>query len=510
MHTDGTADECSSFSPDSKIRSSRFMLEKPLVSDQPITPLLKSSKEDRSVQAGSCDVQESPISSFPSDPRNIGTIDTSLPRDDSFLQDNTPKASIAADSPFTGSHAPCSSTPWLNSTPSIKIPTVSSMPRCDSLPGAEGRMQKFGCCVFFFPVPILSCLFPLVGHVAISNAEGTKLYTFESSYYVREECLIDVLDRVIEGISSAPEDFPHGRGVELVDLNVSPSSHSLPSRSAAMSVGGSSPVSSFRPIGGPRASASPGARWHNRSSRGVAAGHAHIACVRIWDLKPLLMERRHGHKSRIRAASLAGSRVAMVLFQRLQELLQTEGTNGKETSDFDVEPNSTLKDGHSSKDDSCYQLIDATTARFYNRNLQATISIFRDGPDGSNNSPDLLLKNRSSFSFVGFVLEVCGVGDPLMSSGENKSLSSSHGALSSTDVTPLVVECDSSISWGTVRLVTSISLFGKLYRNERRAWRMMQGGTLVGAVMIWVILIAVLYYFLFPLLPRFSNTIWPL
>ncbi|CCW60357.1 unnamed protein product [Phytomonas sp. EM1] len=269
-------------------------------------------------------------------------------------------------------------------------------------------------------------------------------------------------------------------------------------------------MSSSRPITGPRGSASPGARWHNRSSRGAAAGHAHTACVRIWDLKPLLMERRHGQKSRIRAASLAGSRVAMLLFQRLQELLQMEGTSDKETSDSGVEHISALKDGRSPKEDCRYQLIDAITARFYNRNLQATISIFRDGPDGSNNSPDLLLKNRSSFSFVGFVLEVCGVGDPLVSGGGNKSLPSSHGVLSFTDASPLVVECDSSISWGTVRLVANISLFGQWYRNERRTWRMMQGGTLTGAVIVWTILIAVLYYFVLPLLPRFMNTTWSL
>ncbi|KPI90123.1 hypothetical protein ABL78_0768 [Leptomonas seymouri] len=449
---------------------------------------------------------------------------------------------------------------------------------------AHAGLQQFGCCVFFFPAPLISWLFPLLGHVAISNAEGSRLFTFESSYYVREEKLAAVLDRVLREESSnnrcaltAPTELNRfGQRNDASDrVNTpSPIQSPLPHRGLAMSdasasasdAGLSSPSdirtgspllrSATTPQFPLRSTARPPRRTgRSRSAGGASAtGHMHTRCVRIWDLKPLLMESR-GRRARRAPCSITGEggkQAAVSLWERLQGLLQsTEGptrtgpradgttlsqrashTGGcakAELSD-DVEGtgSATSRSSSSTDEDDEYELLDAETAHFYNRNLNATIRLFRGSADGSNNSPDVVLQHHSSFSFVGFVLEACRVGSqvkrsastpvPLAAAGgdgkpntdgqvreggsgangiatePNEATSASTSVVSAAER----ADSDEAIHWGSIKLLFHICVFGKWHRGEGRLRRALHGGSITSAGILWVlILILFFHYFSF-------------
>lgn len=414
------------------------------------------------------------------------------------------------------------------------------------------KLQQFGCCVFFFPTPIVSWLFPLTGHVGISNAEGTRLYTFESSYFVREERLSEVLDRVLKA-DGWPESAPAAGG----SCPRGPlSSPSAPLESSTASVGtspftlspGQEPASpppadplrgrwrlpqrrgGGSPSGGsPAYPGSPSPRRYPKPSHSSAnSGHLHTKCVRIWDLKPLLMESRGLRKTRLPFAATVSSlspssRTATVLLKRLHELLQAESRG--EWSDRDV------RYGVSSgEEDDRYELLDPDTARFFNRNLLATAKIFRGSPDGTTNSPDTaILKHYNSFSFVGFVLEACGVGGhmkvrappstgtsappsststtavvngkasaaasaaPTTASSATPPAGGGDGATAITD-DPEENEFEEGIQWGMSKILINLTLFGEWYRSGRRVLRAVHGGSIASAVILWILLLIPLFW----------------
>lgn len=413
------------------------------------------------------------------------------------------------------------------------------------------ELQKYGCCVFFFPTTIASWLLPFAGHVGISNAEGTRLFTFESSYYVREERLVDVLDRVLGcdrsmlALHSSDLKPDDGDGVGCWGSSYSLSSlwtQQRPSDASASAsdTGGTSPVAGD--ISSPTRIISPSiAKQEGKTLRRIkrgkaagatfAAGHAHTRCVRIWDLKPLLMESRGQRHRRVPCAmtSQAGKQAAAVLWERLQELIQPVETAAgssaptmvprREVSNEDRSPSIPSVSSGSDEKERQYELLDADTARFYNTNLGVTIRIFRGSADGSKNSPDVVLQHHNSFSFVGFVLEACGVGSqgtpltaiPFMSTSENCSTST----IDAVDVTAVAGKgeessgsCDSTASpkttcnsrsdeihWGAVKLLCHIFLFGKWHRSDRRVWRVLHGGNITTAIIIWTVLLAVAYHY---------------
>lgn len=460
------------------------------------------------------------------------------------------------------------------------------------LPSASAtELQEYGCCVFFFPAPFVSWLFPFVGHVAISNAEGSRLYTFESSYYVREEKLVAVLDRVLRAEAQEPRtasvlrNAAHlaspsdaGGALHVASPLRSPSSSQQPGRSAMSDGSGSdaamtSPsdtgaASPFRhsvtaPVFPSRSSARPPRRTGRSRSTGAAAtsGHAHTPCVRIWDLKPLLMESR-GRRTRRTPygfTTQGGKQAAAALWERLQGFLQpaeaapaasantgsSSGTRAtaprspvsamKRRSNSDY--NSDDADGAAAaaaagmssssssgaEDEDAYELLDAETARFYNRNLHATIRLFRGSADGSINSPDVVLQHHSSFSFVGFVLEACGIGSqarqrpataaaaaapaaaassksPAMmplngyarAAATGAGLSSGPPAATSTEST----ESEDEIRWGVAKLLFHVSVFGKWHRGERRLWRVTHGGSISSATILWIAILSITVYYL--------------
>ncbi|KAG5470694.1 hypothetical protein LSCM1_01940 [Leishmania martiniquensis] len=450
------------------------------------------------------------------------------------------------------------------------------------------ELQHFGCCVFFFPAPFVSWLFPMVGHVAISNAEGSRLYTFESSYYVREEKLVSVLDRVLREevqelrassllretsrtesrgeLSALPSTtslrFPalsHAFGMSVMsDASASDTALTSPCDRNAGSMLRHSSTSSVFPS---RSSARPPRRTgRSKSATGTpASGHAHTQCVRIWDLKPLLMESR-GRRTRRTPCCFTtqgGKQAASVLWERLQELLQPaeastalmqgaattrsaaspalsstpplSSTKRRYTSELQSDdadgarsaPGMSSSSGE--EEGAEYQLLDAETARFYNSNLHATIHLFRGSADGSVNSPDVVLQHHSSFSFVGFVLEACGVGsqgkpnstvsalrrpteaasgdNAAVSAGSSGAANGSATALASDDAVPGEIPNSEEIHWGVMKLLFHVSVFGKWHRGERRLWRVVHGGSIASAAMLWTAIIALVYHyfkFLFP------------
>ncbi|KAG5496349.1 hypothetical protein JKF63_02651 [Porcisia hertigi] len=433
--------------------------------------------------------------------------------------------------------------------------------------------HDFGCCVFFFPAPFVSWLFPFVGHVAISNAEGSRLYTFESSYYVREEKLASVLDRVMRGesqtlctASSMRESLCSESRVELSALlRRSPKfSQSLEKFGGGdASVSDETLTSSFSTAADsllPKCARSPvsslsSARPPRRAGR-QRSGHAHTQCVRIWDLKPLLMEGR-GRRTRRTPhgfTTQGGRLAAAMLWEHLQGLLQptevaaplrhgaamkravtgtTSSLNFSTSSarclctsvyhsdDADgvySAPGMSSSSGEEEGRD--YELLDAETARFYNRNLHATIRLFRGSADGSINSPDVVLQHHSSFSFVGFVLEACGVGSQkklssaapastlhLEATVNGGSAPTAEGPCSASaragsasvcdDVVPgESPSSDEEIHWGMMKLLFHVSVFGKWHRGERRLCRVVHGGSITSAAILWVVIIALAYHYL--------------
>ncbi|KAG5470278.1 hypothetical protein LSCM4_02973 [Leishmania orientalis] len=451
-------------------------------------------------------------------------------------------------------------------------------------PRAAAELQHFGCCVFFFPAPIVSWLFPLAGHVAISNAEGSRLYTFESSYYVREEKLVSVLDRVLReevqelGASSLFREisraesraelsalsvttplrspaFLHTLGASAMsDASASDTALTSPSDTSA---GSMLKYSVTSPVFPSRSSARPVRRaGRTKSGTGAqASGHAHTQCVRIWDLKPLLMESR-GRRTRRTPRGFTtqgGKQAASVLWERLQEFLQpaeasialmqgaatasaaasaassstppipsvkrryTSELQGDDADGARSAPGMSSSSGEEEGGE--YQLLDAETARFYNRNLHATIRLFRGSADGSINSPDVVLQHHSSFSFVGFVLEACGVGSqgkssstvsapkqPVKEAANGFSAAASAGpsgaandsttALASDDAVPgEAPNSEDEIHWGVVKLLFHVSVFGKWHRGERRLWRVVHGGSIASAAILWAAIIALVYHY---------------
>ncbi|KPA84905.1 hypothetical protein ABB37_01357 [Leptomonas pyrrhocoris] len=454
-------------------------------------------------------------------------------------------------------------------------------------PRINAELQQFGCCVFFFPAPLISWLFPLVGHVAISNAEGSRLFTFESSYYVREEKLVTVLDRVLREemthdnsvLSSPARRNRPGQRSDTSDRANSPSPAQSPllCRGSAMNDASASdagrnspsdtsavlppPRSASMPVFPPRPTARPPRR--TRRSRpaggGSATGHTHTRCVRIWDLKPLLMESR-GRRTR-RAPYIitgeGGKQAAVALWERLQGLLQpTEGSAGSgpstrsapsslpashirgrdkaELSDnAEGSPSAPGVSSSSSADEENeFELLDAETAHFYNRNLNVTIRLFRGSADGSNNSPDVVLQHHSSFSFVGFVLEACGIGSqaklsaatpvpaaaPVGGGGDGKSNVDEHaqGKRNDASGTPNVsnettaasatavsaaesTEANDETHWGAVKLLFHVCVFGKWHRGEGRLRRALHGGSITSAAILWAIILVAFFHYLSPM-----------
>lgn len=430
-------------------------------------------------------------------------------------------------------------------------------------PRLSAELQQFGCCVFFFPAPLVSWLFPLIGHVAISNAEGSRLFTFESSYYVREEKLVAVLDRVLReemnsssGALASParrsrfglDHLAHGDASEGAH-SPSPAQSPLPLRNSALSDASASDAGLPSPSDGsalspalrsastPLFPARPPARPPRRTGRPkaaggtVATGHTHTRCVRIWDLKPLLMESR-GRRTKRAPYSITregGRQAAVALWERLQELLQAaDGTTGSSFAGkgearsppmsrtcgrTGTEPrggvaegaHSTTSGSSSGDEDDEFELLDTETAHFYNRNLNATIRLFRGSADGSNNSPDVVLQHHSSFSFVGFVLEACGVGSqaklstPAPVPARSGPANSEGGAGNSSSGAAAVAESgdtDEEIHWGLVKLLFHVFIFGKWHRGEGRLRRALHGGSITSAAILWIIVLAVgLHYF---------------
>lgn len=455
-------------------------------------------------------------------------------------------------------------------------------------PRMNTELQQFGCCVFFFPAPLISWMFPLIGHVAISNAEGSRLFTFESSYYVREEKLVTVLDRVLreEMRTSGPPsparrsrlglDRPAQRG-DMSDRAYSPSpmQSPLPLRGLGMSdastsdAGLNSPSdvstaqlalrSASTPLFPSRSAARPPRRSgrSKSSAGGSTTGHMHTRCVRIWDLKPLLMESR-GRRTKRAPYGITrqgGKQAAAALWERLQELLQpTEGSTGAAAHsqpvsrtcgrvkadsfhDTDVVTHSATSvsgSGSSSGDEGGeYELLDAETAHFYNRNLNATIRLFRGSADGSNNSPDVVLQHHSSFSFVGFVLEACGIGSQAKlstpvpapttaaTSGsvgnsvggeqaegkasdtrEAAAKTSSNAATAASEASGATAataaesaDSDEEIHWGSVKLLFHVFVFGKWHRGEGRLRRALHGGSITSAAILWVVILALSFHY---------------
>ncbi|CAM43107.2 hypothetical protein, unknown function [Leishmania braziliensis MHOM/BR/75/M2904] len=467
-------------------------------------------------------------------------------------------------------------------TSSVPLSPLGTELRLSSRTAVE--LQHFGCCVFFFPAPFVSWLFPLAGHVAISNAEGSRLFTFESSYYVREEKLVSVLDCVLREEVLEPrttsllrEASPLGSRVELSQLPVTTTSRSptssqqlgalVMSDASASDAALTSPsdtsagallqCSATSSVFSSRCSARPLRRaGRQRSAAGASAsGHAHTQCVRIWDLKPLLMESR-GRRTRRTPSCFTtqgGKQAAVVLWERLQGLLQpseistssaqgaaTAGASTSTTSSL-IRRTSNMKHRYTSgyhSDDADgirsapgmssssgeeeggeYELLDAETAQFYNRNLNATIRLFRGSADGSINSPDVVLQHHSSFSFVGFVLEACGVGSqgkpnstvsapkpPVKdeASGGNavtppKPSGDTNGpatAPASDDAVPgESLSSEEEIHWGVMKLLFHVSVFGKWHRGKRRLWRVVHGGSITSATILWVAIIALAYHY---------------
>jgi hypothetical protein len=442
-------------------------------------------------------------------------------------------------------------------------------------PRMNAELQQFGCCVFFFPTPLVSWLFPLIGHVAISNAEGSRLFTFESSYYVREEKLVAVLGRVLrEEMNSSELSSPTRRSRPGLDFlgrrgkaadratSPSPAQSSLPCRGSGMSDASTSDPGLNSPCRGCAASPDlrsasaplfplhpptrpPRRTGRSRSSTAAStSGHTHTRCVRIWDLKPLLMESR-GQRTKRAPYSITregGKQAAVALWERLQELLQPiDGNAGicvsakggtarsQPVSRTKVDQANKAEGTHSATsassstddEDDEYELLDAETAHFFNRNLNATIRLFRGSADGSNNSPDVVLQHHSSFSFVGFVLEACGIGSqakpsrsPLTpgaagSGGGNASngrdqgkQNDANGRAASSGVTTMIAatgdnaDAADEIHWGVLKLLFHVFVFGKWHRGEGRLRRALHGGSITSATILWVIILAVcLHYF---------------
>lgn len=244
-----------------------------------------------------------------------------------------------------------------------------------------------------------------------------------------------------------------------------------------------------------------------------------------------------------------GRQAAVALWERLQGLLQPlEGSSSVSstaaTGSSRSEPASrTSRRGKAEQDDSAegvhsttgmssvsssgdeeneYELLDAETAHFYNRNLNATIRLFRGSADGSNNSPDVVLQHHSSFSFVGFVLEACGIGSqaklsassaalaaPVRDRGADRSVpgvkcdangaESSNPAAASTgaSTTPAAdsVDSDEEIHWGAVKLLFHVCIFGKWHRGEGRLRRALHGGSITSAAILWVIVFALCFHY---------------
>ncbi|KAK7201998.1 hypothetical protein NESM_000267900 [Novymonas esmeraldas] len=467
------------------------------------------------------------------------------------------------------------------------VPPLSAPLRLPSRSTAE--LQQYGCCVFFFPAPFVSWLFPLVGHVAISNAEGSRLYTFESSYYVREEKLVCVLDKVLRGEALEPRTASVLRGTlkaaSPVELSVMPISSPLQSPTSSPPPGrpatgdaSASDVSltslSDASAGSPQRQSVAGSTFPSRASArpprrtgrprsgssAHASGHAHTPCVRIWDLKPLLMESR-GRRTRRTPygfSTTGGRQAAAALWERLQELLQSTDIAAAATADHPEEAaartaasatpsavkrrcgavshgddgagarvapgtSSSSSSGEEEEEEE-YELLDAETARFYNRNLNATIRLFRGSADGSINSPDVVLQHHSSFSFVGFVLEACGVGSQGRAGGAavaaassaaaapqpgGSEAASSHAgssdAASGTTAAPAsssddavsggICDSEEEIHWGVMKMLFHVFIFGKWHRGERRLWRVVHGGSITSATILWVAVVAVLYHY---------------
>lgn len=72
--------------------------------------------------------------------------------------------------------------------------------------------------------------------------------------------------------------------------------------------------------------------------------------------------------------------------------------------------------------------LDDHTAHLYNRNLQASIKLFRASVDGANDTPELLIHQHYSFSLVAFVLEACNVGQWKQPSKEPKDCTNDNNS----------------------------------------------------------------------------------
>ena len=180
-----------------------------------------------------------------------------------------------------------------------------------------------------------------------------------------------------------------------------------------------------------------------------------------------------------------------------------------------------------------YELLDAETAHFYNRNLNATIRLFRGSADGSNNSPDVVLQHHSSFSFVGFVLEACGIGSQAKlstpvpapttaaTSGsvgnsvggeqaegkasdtrEAAAKTSSNAATAASEASGATAataaesaDSDEEIHWGSVKLLFHVFVFGKWHRGEGRLRRALHGGSITSAAILWVVILALSFHY---------------
>lgn len=370
------------------------------------------------------------------------------------------------------------------------------------------QLQEYGCCVFFFPQPFLSWLFPFSGQVSISNAEGTKLYTFESNYYVREECLVDVLDGVLCDFSvTRGKDFKKHSADPADDDNGNVSDYVRSYQHTGLSSSTRLPMSpsvsgdEIARMVSPTSSRSSHRRPHRPSygskSNLSANDHTHTHCVRVWDLKPLLMEGRSTRPvSRIAAATSSAMWAKFVEFYTLLEnnasvtvkqrnttfgssSSETEEGSGNNLSEDNMRQTSSVNTTPQSpqsangREGRTFRLLDTETAHFYNRTLQATLNIFRGSPEGSAPTSDILQQYRSSFSFVGFVLEACGLG------GSTLAVSPAGPS--------------ENTSWGTIKLMAHVFIFGEWYRRERRLWRVIHGGTVLRTLIVWTVLLFLCY-----------------
>ncbi|CAD2216085.1 hypothetical protein AGDE_15350 [Angomonas deanei] len=426
----------------------------------------------------------------------------------------------------------------------------------------KSLLQSYGCCVFFFPSPIISWLAPWVGHVGITNADGTVLYTFETLYYIREENVVEVLAGVLPELredhtaarpatpsdchhdeerdpASSGEESPPVYSSTTTNNNVTLSNTEdegeelfseegeegrvAPSRNGRRALDDQVPPpntekvhtnndnnnawsdSNQQATTTTNSAAGGGSAQRDRKRRSLFSNseqnnnavstvsknkqtrnksHHHTSCVLVWDLKTALMQqrsRRDDHSS--------GS----------------PSQNGYNNFSFS---------GIRGENES----LDEETANFYNKQLHRAVHVFRGTSMLQSLQNYYSITNPtsvSSFDFVYYVLEACGIPGglmPLDSAGYNRNHDVSETPTRKADTSApndgdRTDHADTNDlhhhhnnnevppQWGFLKLSFNIAMRGEWLRAPQRVSRVLHGGNYLIALLLWCLLAYTAYYY---------------